>query len=183
MNIKTKNEELGRLSEPDFKSAPKAPLHVVLDNIRSAQNIGSVFRTMDAFRCAKIHICGISAKPPHREIQKTALGATETVEWEYYESTHEAIRRLKDSGVLIFAIEQTQKSGSLIDFTPDYSKETAFVFGNEVNGVDQKVIDNVDGSIEIPQYGSKHSLNISVCAGILIWEFAKGFNYSGFPLR
>lgn len=177
MNIKTKNEELGRLSEPGFKAALKAPLHIILDNIRSAQNVGSVFRTMDAFRCTKIHICGISAKPPHREIQKTALGATETVEWEYYETTEEAIRRLKDIGTMIFAVEQTQKSESLSDFNPDYSRETAFIFGNEVNGVDQKVIDCVDGSIEVPQYGSKHSLNISVCAGIVIWEFAKGFNY------
>lgn len=178
MNIKTKNEELDRLSESDFRSSRKAPLHIVLDNIRSAQNVGSVFRSMDAFRGAKIHICGISARPPHREIQKSALGATETVEWEYYETTHEAISRLKEEGVLIFAVEQTRKSELLNNFKPDYDLQTAFVFGNEVNGVDQEIVDLADGSIEIPQYGSKHSLNISVCAGIVIWEFAKGFHYT-----
>lgn len=179
MNIKTKNEELDRLSEEEFKLKQKAPLHIVLDNIRSAQNVGSIFRTMDAFRCAKVYLCGISAKPPHREIQKTALGATRTVQWQYFTSTAEAVAQLRKENAAIFAIEQTANSVSLPDFTPDYTRATAYIFGNEVTGVDQKIVDSVDGSIEIPQYGSKHSLNIAVSAGILIWNFAAGFPYSG----
>jgi len=177
MNIKTKNEELNRLSTDQFKDANKAPMHIVLDNVRSAQNVGSIFRTMDAFRCTKLHICGISAKPPHREINKTALGSTDSVDWEYYENTQDAISELKKQGVEIFAIEQTKNAIMLDVFEMDYTKEVALVLGNEVNGVSQEIIDMVDGSIEIPQHGSKHSLNISVCAGIVIWDFTKGFHY------
>lgn len=177
MNTKTKNEALERLSTDDFKTAIKAPIHIVLDNIRSAQNIGSVFRTMDAFRCVKLHLCGISATPPHREINKTALGATETVDWEYYKTTMEAIERLKDQNVKIYAIEQTEKAVMLNEYQPDYSHETAFVLGNEVSGVSQDVINAAGHSIEIPQHGSKHSLNISVCAGIIIWHSTNGFPY------
>lgn len=177
MNIKTKNEELDRLSTDQFKDASKAPVHIVLDNVRSAQNVGSIFRTMDAFRCTKLHICGISATPPHREINKTALGSTESVDWEYYEKTHNAISALKKQGVEVFAIEQTKNAIMLDTFRMDYTKEVALVLGNEVNGVSQEIIDMADGSIEIPQHGSKHSLNISVCAGIVIWDLTKGFHY------
>lgn len=177
MNIKTKNEELERLSINDFKLAQKAPLFVILDNVRSAQNVGSVFRTMDAFRCAGLYLCGISACPPHREIHKTALGATETVPWEHFDNAVDAVRHLQSRGVRVFAVEQTSDSLSLTKYRPDYTQPTAFIFGNEVNGVDQELIDLADGAIEIPQYGSKHSLNISVTAGILIWEFASGFSY------
>ncbi len=177
MNIKTKNEDLHRLSTEEFIASGKAPIYVVLDNIRSAQNVGSVFRTMDAFRCAKLYICGISAIPPHREINKTALGSTQSVEWKYFENTLDAIENLKTQGVDIFAVEQTQNSIMLNDFKVDHNRKTAFIFGNEVSGVDQIIVDNADGSIQIPQYGSKHSLNISVCAGIVIWHAIHGFKY------
>lgn len=177
MNIKTKNEDLDRLSPGDFKTSGKAPIYIVLDNIRSAQNVGSVFRTMDAFRCAKLYICGISAVPPHREINKTALGSTQSIEWAYYENTIDALEDLKASGVDIFAVEQTQDAILLNDFKVDHNRKTAFIFGNEVNGVDQEIVNKADGAIEIPQYGSKHSLNISVCAGIVIWHAVYGFKY------
>ena len=177
MNIKIKNEDLDRLSQDDFKTSGKAPIYIVLDNVRSAQNVGSVFRTMDAFRCAKLYLCGISAVPPHREINKTALGSTQSVEWEYYEKTMDALEDLKANGVDIFAVEQTQNAILLNDFKVDYGRKTAFIFGNEVDGVDQEIVDKSDGSIEIPQYGSKHSLNISVCAGIVIWQAVNGFEY------
>lgn|SRR5690606_3974918 len=177
MNIKIKNEELDRLSTEEFKASAKAPVHIILDNVRSAQNVGSIFRTMDAFRCAKLHICGISATPPHREINKTALGSTESVDWEYYENTKEAIEKLRASEVTIWAIEQTKNAVMLDQFKIDHSRENAFIFGNEVEGVEQEIVDLADGSIEIPQFGSKHSLNISVCAGIVIWHVASGFRY------
>lgn len=177
MNIKTSNDALNRLSVAAFKNSEKAPLHIVLDNIRSAQNVGSIFRTMDAFRCAKLYLCGITATPPHREIQKTALGATETLVWEYYRSTIDALAEIGRQDMSIFAVEQTNNSTALQDFKPDFTKPTAFIFGNEVNGVDQKLVNLANGSIEIPQYGSKHSLNIAVCAGILIWHYASGFSY------
>ena len=177
MNIKIKNEDLDRLSPDDFKTSGKAPIYIVLDNVRSAQNVGSVFRTMDAFRCAKLYICGISAVPPHREINKTALGSTQSVEWVYFEKTIDALEDLKANGVDIFAVEQTQNAIMLNDFKVDHLRITAFIFGNEVNGVEQEIVDKADGSIEIPQYGSKHSLNISVCAGIVIWHAVHGFKY------
>ncbi|NEN24023.1 RNA methyltransferase [Cryomorpha ignava] len=177
MNIKIKNEELDRLSTEDFKVSLKAPVHIILDNVRSAQNVGSIFRTMDAFRCAKLHICGISAKPPHREINKTALGSTESIDWTYYNTTKEALEKLREEGVVIWAIEQTRNALMLDDFKMDYSLETAFIFGNEVEGVQQEIVDLADGSIEIPQHGSKHSLNIAVCAGIVIWHAVNSFEY------
>lgn len=156
--------------------AEKVPIYVVLDNIRSAQNVGSLFRTMDAFRCEELILCGISAKPPHREINKTALGSSETVKWEYFEKSLDAVRYLQENGILVFAVEQTEKAVSLDDFELENKSRIALVFGNEVKGVDQEVVDQCDGSIEIPQFGSKHSLNISVCAGIVIWDiFAKNY--------
>lgn len=177
MNIKTKNEELDRLSLPDFKNAEKAPIYVVLDNVRSAQNVGSVFRTMDAFRCKAIFLCGITAAPPHREINKTALGSTETVAWKYFENTRDAVLELKKMNVKTFAVEQTQNSILLNEFTLDHSTPAAFIFGNEVSGVSQEIVNLAHESIEIPQYGSKHSLNIAVCAGIVIWHATMGFDY------
>lgn len=177
MNIKIKNEDLDRLSTDGFKASAKAPVHIILDNVRSAQNVGSVFRTMDAFRCTKLHICGISAKPPHREINKTALGSTESIDWAYYNTTEEAIEALRAKNVALWAVEQTSNAIMLNSFKMDYSGETAFIFGNEVEGVQQEIIDLADGSIEIPQHGSKHSLNISVCAGIVIWHAVHSFEY------
>lgn len=170
MNIKVKNEDLGRMTPSDFKDSKKLPIHVILDNVRSAQNVGSLFRTMDAFRCTKLHLCGICAVPPHREINKTALGATETVLWEHYDSTIKAIQLLQKSGVKVYAIEQTTDAVSLESFIPRTTESVALIFGNEVDGISQNAIDAADGCIEIPQYGSKHSLNISVCAGITLWQ-------------
>lgn len=177
MNIKTKNEELDRLSLQDFKHSKKAPVYVVLDNVRSAQNVGSIFRTMDAFRCAGIYICGISAVPPHREINKTALGSTESVDWKYFENTRDAVAELQQKQVMVYAVEQTSEAIFLNDFKPDFEKETAFIFGNEVSGVDQAIVDMANGSIEIPQFGSKHSINIAVCAGIVLWHTVKSFDF------
>ncbi|MFA5419381.1 MAG: RNA methyltransferase [Bacteroidales bacterium] len=167
---KLKNEELNRISVEDFKKADKMPLVVVLDNIRSQSNIGSVFRTSDAFAIEKVYLCGITAKPPHREIHKTALGATESVNWEYKSSTLEAITELKNLGYQIISVEQTEKAISLSHFMPQRDQKYAFVFGNEVNGVEDTVIQHSDSCIEIPQWGTKHSLNISVSAGIVLWD-------------
>lgn len=161
-------EELNRLSVEDFKQVDKTPVIIVLDNIRSLHNIGSVFRTADAFRVEAVYLCGITAKPPHREIHKTALGATESVDWHYFNNTIEAIETLKKNQYKIFAIEQTDQSVLLQNFT--FSKNSAFIFGNEVDGVDDQILPLCDGSIEIPQVGTKHSLNISVCTGIIIWN-------------
>jgi 23S rRNA (guanosine2251-2'-O)-methyltransferase len=165
------NEELNRLSLEEFKKQQKIPLIIVLDNIRSMHNIGSVFRTSDAFLVEKVYLCGITAVPPHKDIHKTALGSTDSVEWTYYEHTIDAIKELKSKGVIIAGIEQTEKSVMLNDFFPEAGSRYAFVFGHEVRGVSQKVVNECDLSIEVPQYGTKHSLNISVCAGILIWDF------------
>lgn len=167
-NRKLKLQELGRMSVNEFKSSEKTPLIIVLDNIRSLNNIGSVFRTADCFRIEKIYLCGITAQPPHRDIHKTAIGATETVDWEYVEDTVELIRSLQSKGWECQAIEQTSSSKLLDVYQP--SKKLAIVMGNEVDGVQQKVIDTCDGSIEIPQIGTKHSLNISVCTGIVVWD-------------
>jgi tRNA G18 (ribose-2'-O)-methylase SpoU len=172
---KIENSELNRLSVNEFKKSKKIPLVIILDNIRSQHNIGSVFRTSDAFRIEKIYLCGITATPPHREIHKAALGATESVDWQYIENTGTLIQQLKEEGYTIFAIEQAEGSILVDDFQYDYTAPLAVVFGNEVNGVDEEVMELVDGSIEIPQYGTKHSLNISVSAGIVIWELFKRF--------
>lgn len=172
---KIPNSELNRLSVEDFKKADKLPVVIVLDNVRSQHNIGSVFRTSDAFRMAKIYLCGITATPPNREIHKTALGATESVEWKYFETTIAAIEHLKADGYSVYAIEQVEKSISLKDFKLEVEQKIALVFGNEVDGVAEEVMLLVNGSIEIPQFGTKHSLNIAVSAGIVIWEIAKDF--------
>jgi tRNA G18 (ribose-2'-O)-methylase SpoU len=166
---KLKNSELNRLSVSGYKQADKLPLVVILDNIRSLYNIGSVFRTSDAFLIGKICLCGITAKPPHRDIHKTALGATETVPWEYYPHTLEAVEELKSMNYMLIAIEQTDKSIHLTDFTPDPGRKYGLIFGHEIRGVDQAIIDRCDMSIDIPQFGTKHSLNISVSAGIVLW--------------
>lgn len=163
-------DELERLSKDAYQTAEKSPLVVVLDNVRSMHNVGSVFRTCDAFLVEKIYLCGFTPCPPHREIQKTALGATETVAWESADSTKELILTLKESGFTIFAIEQTHDSIALDQFIPTAKSKIALVFGNEAEGVDEVVINYCDGAIEIPQFGSKHSFNISVSAGIVLWD-------------
>jgi 23S rRNA (guanosine2251-2'-O)-methyltransferase len=170
------NEELDRLSVGDFKVAKKIPVVVVLDNVRSQNNIGSVFRTADAFRLEGIYLCGITACPPHREIHKTALGATESVNWEYFEDTVFAIKGLKEKGYIILSVEQAEGALSLENFHLSTKHKYALVLGHEVRGVDQKVVDLSDHCIEIPQYGTKHSLNISVAAGIVIWEVFRKFS-------
>mgnify|MGYP006431317661 CR=1 FL=1 len=168
---KLANDELDRLEVDDFKKAEKKPLIIILDNVRSLHNIGAVFRTADAFLIKKIYLCGITAKPPHKDIRKTALGATQSVDWEYIEKASDLVEKLKYRSVEIIAIEQTENSVSLKDFQPQKNKETAFIFGNEVKGVNQAVVDLCDSVIEIPQFGTKHSLNISVSAGICIWDY------------
>ncbi|MGC6434563.1 MAG: RNA methyltransferase [Crocinitomicaceae bacterium] len=175
MNKKLKLWELNRLSEDEFKAQDKFPIIIVLDNIRSLNNIGSFFRTADAFNIEKIYLCGITAIPPHRDIQKTALGATETIEWEHVESTLELVQKLKEEGISIASIEQAQTTTLLQNIPSLNYNKIALVFGNEVDGVDQKVIDNSDYIIEIPQFGTKHSLNVSVCAGVVLWEFVKKY--------
>lgn len=167
-------EELGRKSVEEFREAPKLPIRVVLDNIRSMHNVGSVFRTADAFLLDSILLCGYTPQPPHRDIHKTALGATETVAWQYHPSTVEALQALKQEGYLIWAVEQVAGSIPLQQFlSPERSGKTAVVFGNEVHGVDPAVLACCDGCIEIPQLGMKHSLNISVAAGVVIWELVR----------
>lgn len=168
---KIQNAELNRLSLQDFKQAEKRPVTIILDDIRSLNNIGSVFRTADAFRCKSIFLCGITATPPHREIHKTALGAEESVDWKYFTSVTEAVRELKEMHYTIVSIEQVENSTSLTDFQPDPEKKYAFIFGNEVFGVKQEVIDLCDLCLEIPQEGTKHSLNISVATGIVLWDY------------
>ncbi len=163
-------EELDRLSVEEFKKTEKSPLVLVLDNVRSLNNVGSAFRTADAFRIEKIYLCGITGTPPHRDIQKTALGATESVEWEYCLHTLEAIGKLKALGFQICALEQVDRSISLNEFTPLKGEKYALVFGNEVFGVEEEVLQNCDTVLEIPQLGTKHSLNISVSLGIAVWD-------------
>ena len=169
---KVSMDELGRKSVLEFKKATKQPLLVVLDNIRSMHNVGSVFRSADAFLCEGVLLCGYTPQPPHRDIHKTALGATETVDWVYYPSTLQAVQALKERGYLVFAIEQVTGSISLEKFKLPEGK-LAIVFGNEVEGVDASVLSICDGSIEIPQMGMKHSLNISVAAGIVLWKLSE----------
>ncbi len=168
---KLKNEELDRLSIEAFKETKKLPVSIVLDNIRSMNNIGSAFRTADAFLVSKIYLTGISARPPHREIHKTALGATETVSWVYEASTEALVKRLKSEGKKVYAVEQAEESTLLNDFLPAAEDDFVLIFGNEVKGVSDEVMPLVDGAIEIPQHGTKHSLNISVSVGIVLWAF------------
>ncbi|MGB3183287.1 MAG: RNA methyltransferase [Cyclobacteriaceae bacterium] len=168
---KLKTEELERLSIEEFKIKKKIPLVLVLDNVRSMANIGSAFRTGDAFRIEKICLCGITAQPPHREINKTALGATDSVTWQYFEETSQAIEQLQQEGYTVAAIEQAEGSISLEQFQPEETQKTAVVFGNEVFGVSDEVIKRADYCLEIPQFGTKHSLNISVTVGIVTWDF------------
>ncbi|MBM0659540.1 RNA methyltransferase [Capnocytophaga genosp. AHN8471] len=169
---KLANNELNRLDIEQFKKAEKTPLIVILDNVRSLNNIGSVFRTCDAFLIEKIYLCGITATPPNKEIHKTALGATDSVAWEYEENTLSAVEKLKEQGAYIISIEQAENSTMLNDFEPNRNQKYAIIFGNEVKGVEQEVVSASDEVIEIPQYGTKHSLNISVSVGIAIWELA-----------
>ena len=167
---KLKNNELGRISVDEFKQTKKTPVIVVLDNIRSLNNIGSVFRTSDAFLIEKIYLCGFTATPPNKEIHKTALGSTESVEWEHVEDTLELIQKLKDSKIKVLSIEQAENSTMLNDFMPEKNQKYAVVFGNEVKGVQQTVVSASDNCIEIPQLGTKHSLNISVSCGVVLWD-------------
>lgn len=168
---KLNNEELDRLDVDGFKEAEKTPVVIVLDNIRSLNNIGSVFRTADAFLVEKIFLCGITAVPPHKDIRKTALGATESVAWAYFESTLQLVPRLKSEGYTVLAIEQAENAQVLHEFKSETTKKYALVFGNEVKGVDQDVINTCDGVLEIPQFGTKHSLNIAVSVGMVVWDF------------
>lgn len=163
---------MNRVTVPEFKGLRKLPIVCILDNIRSQHNIGSVFRTADAFLINKIILCGITATPPNREIQKTALGATESIEWSYYPDVADAIRELKASGYRIIAIEQAEGSIPLEQYRPDPGIAIALVFGNEVNGVSEEVMEDIDACIEIPQFGTKHSLNVSIAAGIVLWHLS-----------
>lgn len=167
---KLKNEELDRLDITEFKKAEKSPIIIVLDNIRSLNNIGSVFRTSDAFLIEKIYLCGITAQPPHNDIRKTALGSTETVDWEYRENTLDLVKKLKVESIKVCSIEQAENATMLNNFKPQPNTKYAFVFGNEVKGVAQNVVDASDVVIEIPQFGTKHSLNISVSCGVVVWD-------------
>ena len=173
MNKKKLVTEMGRIDRDAFAQSQKLPLVVVLDNVRSLHNVGSVFRTSDAFRVECIMLCGITATPPSAEIHKTALGAEDVVDWKYYESTMDAVAELRSQGYRIYSIELCQGSIALQDFVTASGERYAVVLGNEVKGVQQDVVDASDGAIEIPQFGTKHSLNVSVTAGMVIWEFAK----------
>ncbi|MDA8611917.1 RNA methyltransferase [Flavobacteriaceae bacterium] len=168
---KLKNEELIRKTVSDFKQAEKTPLILILDNIRSLNNIGSVFRTADAFLIEKIYLCGITATPPHKDIHKTALGATENVAWEYVENTLDVVQKLQNEKVSVWAIEQTEKAVLLDVFQPKKNTKHAFILGNEVRGVAQEVVNACGQALEIPQFGTKHSLNISVATGVVVWDY------------
>ncbi|HKK11071.1 MAG TPA: RNA methyltransferase [Bacteroidales bacterium] len=170
-------QELNRLSPEEYKTRDKHPVVVVLDNIRSANNTGSFFRTSDAFAIEKIFLCGITASPPHRDIQKTAIGATNSVDWEYVKSTVLAVQELKAKGYQIISVEQCDGSLSLDSYSVNDNIKTAYVFGNEVSGVSQEIIDLSDSCLEIPQWGTKHSLNVSVSAGIVLWNHVSQLNH------
>ena len=173
---KLKNSELGRLEVGEFKKTPKTPLIIILDDIRSLNNIGSIFRTADAFIVEKIILCGITACPPNKDIQKTALGSTESVEWEYHKDIHLVIENLKKEGIYIWSIEQTESSCKLNSVKISQNIKHAIILGNEVKGVSQNAINLSDNVIEIPQYGTKHSLNVSSCSAIVLWEFYNALN-------
>ena len=170
---KLKVTEMGRLSLAEYKASDKQPIVVVLDHVRSLYNVGSVFRSSDAFRIEGVCLCGITAQPPHPEIQKTALGAEESVSWKYFEHTEDAVSWLKQQGYKVLAVEQCEGSTMLQDFVRQPEEKYAVVLGNEVKGVQQQVVDMCDGCLEIPQYGTKHSLNVSVTAGIVLWHLSK----------
>lgn len=170
-NRKLLNIELGRVSVQEYKELPESGIVVVLDNVRSAHNVGSAFRTADSFKADRLWLCGICAVPPSAEIHKSALGAEESVDWEYVADTMEAVTRLKEEGYVIVSVEQTVKSVMMDTFVPEKGRKYALVFGNEVSGVDQKVVDASDFSLEIPQFGTKHSLNVSVTVGVVLWHF------------
>jgi 23S rRNA (guanosine2251-2'-O)-methyltransferase len=174
---KLKNSELDRPSVNEFKNTEKTPVIIILDNIRSLNNIGSVFRTADAFLIKKIYLCGITATPPNKDIHKTALGATESVAWEYKKDTLTLVKELKEKQITTIAIEQTEQAIFLQDFEVSSEKTYAIIFGNEVKGVQQDVVNACDNVIEIPQYGTKHSLNISVSAGVIVWDFFKKLSF------
>ena len=169
---KLTNDELNRKSVAEFRASEKSPFLIVLDNVRSLNNVGSVFRTADAFLVEAVWLCGITATPPHRDIQKTALGATESVDWKYFESSAEAVRLLKKSGYTIVSVEQAEGSVSLDRFATESGRKYALIFGHEIRGVTEEVVNLSDACIEIPQYGTKHSFNVAVSAGIVLWELA-----------
>ena len=175
---KIKNSELNRLSVEGFKAAKKSPLIVILDNVRSLNNVGSIFRSADAFRIQHIYLCGITATPPHKEIQKTALGSTEAVDWSYAKDTLAVVEKLQSVNVKVMAIEQAENATILQDFYPNNQSIYALVFGHEVKGVNQAVVNQCDGVIEIPQFGTKHSLNIAVCGGLVLWDLFSKMNQS-----
>ena len=168
---KLKLDELNRASVAEFKAQDKLPVVVVLDNVRSMHNIGSIFRTSDGFAVEQVYLCGITAQPPHREIEKTALGATQSINWSYFPTPVEAVEQLRNEGYIIIAIEQAENSTMLNNFNPDKTQKYALIFGNEVNGVSDEVMPMIDACIEIPQFGTKHSFNIVVSAGIVLWDF------------
>jgi len=172
---KLKLEELNRPSVEEFKELVKLPVVVVLDNVRSLHNVGSAFRTSDGFAVQEIYLCGITAQPPHREIEKTALGATQSIKWQYFENVSVAVKNLQANNYQIVAIEQAENSVSLLDFNPDKEKKYAFFFGNEVNGVSEDVMQHIDTCLEIPQFGTKHSFNIVISTGIVLWDFYSKF--------
>jgi tRNA G18 (ribose-2'-O)-methylase SpoU len=177
---KLKNSELDRINPEEYKASEKTPLIIILDNIRSLNNIGSVFRSADAFLVKKIYLCGITAQPPHKDIQKTALGATDSVDWEYAENTLDVVSKLQSEGVFVASIEQAELAIDLNDFSVQKEMTYAVIFGNEVKGVQQKVVSASDAVIEIPQFGTKHSLNISVSVGVVTWDlFVKLKNLKG----
>ncbi|WP_067029219.1 RNA methyltransferase [Allomuricauda sp. CP2A] len=176
MNRKLENSELERLDVETFKQTEKSPIILILDNIRSLNNIGSVFRTADAFLIQKIYLCGITATPPHKDIRKTALGATESVDWEYRKDTLELIGELKQAGIRTVAVEQAENATMLNEFTVNTKETIALIFGNEVKGVSQEVVSASDAVVEIPQFGTKHSLNISVSAGVVVWDIWNKFH-------
>ena len=175
---KIKNSELNRLSVEGFKAAKKSPLIVILDNVRSLNNVGSIFRSADAFRIQHIYLCGITATPPHKDIQKTALGSTEAVDWSYAKDTLGVVEKLQSVNVKVMAIEQAENATELQDFYPNNQSIYALVFGHEVKGVNQAVVNECDGVIEIPQFGTKHSLNIAVSGGVVLWDLFSKMNQS-----
>ena len=174
--IKLKNSELGRIEINEFKKTPKTPLIIILDDIRSLNNIGSIFRTSDAFLIEKIYLCGITACPPNKDIHKTALGSTESVDWEYSENIEDLVKNLQKEKIFIWSVEQADDSKKLGNLTISRNIKHALIFGNEVKGISQSVVNLSNDVIEVPQFGTKHSLNVSICSGILIWEFFKNLS-------